>query len=106
MSVNTTRDSRNPTVSESPNMIQVSALPDLLHVIALTGNRRNCLLKIRHKHETSIHKNHIEIHRAELRTLPLVSYCIDIFSKCPFLSSPTDCIRTLAPQHPVKPALP
>jgi len=48
MSVSTTHDSRNPTVYESPSMIQVSALPDVLHVIAVPGNRSNCLLKIRH----------------------------------------------------------
>jgi len=50
MSVNTTHYTRNPAVSESPSMIQVSAPPDLLYVISLTGSRLKCLLKIRQKH--------------------------------------------------------
>jgi len=38
-------------------MIQASALPEMSHVIAVTGNRLNCLVDI-YKPGTNIHKNH------------------------------------------------
>jgi len=39
----------NPTSSDS--VIQASALPGLLHVIALRGNRLKCSVEDRHKYE-------------------------------------------------------
>jgi len=45
-------------------MIQASALPDMSLVIAVTGNRLNCLVDI-HKPGSNIHKNHEEILSAE-----------------------------------------
>jgi hypothetical protein len=51
----------NPTLFESLIAIQTCALPALLHVIVLTEKRLNCGVEVRHKCETTIHKNHEEI---------------------------------------------
>jgi hypothetical protein len=48
------RHTTKPTPSDS-------ALPGLLHVIALTGNGLNCLVEDRHKHEATFQKSHEEI---------------------------------------------
>jgi hypothetical protein len=47
---------RNPTSSDS--VIQPSAVPGLLHVIAPGGNRLNCSVEDRYKYESAVHKSH------------------------------------------------
>jgi hypothetical protein len=46
--------------SEFLILIKASALPDMSHVIAVIGNRLNCLVDI-YKPGTNIHKIHEEI---------------------------------------------
>jgi len=49
-------------------VIQASALPGLLYVIALTGNGLNCWAEDRHRHKSTVQKSHEEILTAEWRT--------------------------------------
>jgi len=48
-------------------MIQMSALPGLLLVIAGAGNGLNCWVKDRHKHEPKVQKSHEEVFGVQLK---------------------------------------
>jgi len=88
-------------------MLQASALPDLLQVIAPTGKVLNFWVDDTHKHEITVYKNYKEILLAEWWPLPLVTYCTNQCSEhlYAFVSCPIDCVWIQSPLHPHQPAL-
>ena len=96
----------NPRSSTLLMMIQVSTLPGLSHVIAVTG------WTVELKIDISINLQFQIVTKKSLQQnegyLSLVPYCTNQKNKClySFLSSPTDCVWSHLPQHPNKPALP
>jgi len=60
MHIDAIQHTTNPTTS-----IQVSAVPDLSHVIVLRRKRLKCSVEERHKYEPTVQKSHEEILTAE-----------------------------------------
>jgi len=89
-------------------MIQSSALPDLLQVIAPTGKVLNFWVDDTHKHEITVRKNYKEILVADWRPVPLVRYCTNQCSEhlYAFVSSSINCVWIQSPRHPDQPTLP